>query len=336
MSDASSSNDSERVKQFAETLKRVQATFGTGSSQYSSGVAKFLSIMGEAPKPRQFTWAIVRTVGELELLTRASFVLLIVVPVLANLWPTIRHTIQYYNEAAAAYDAKLEAVVTQIGDAEESLRDFTETAPAFLLPAAERMRRATMTLEEEAVTLTEKVALPQVVSPALPTGWFLAFYAAILALLGKACYQVFASEVVKNFTRDAFVAQRLRMYSDSPVLGMVSHADAKITEAKKCKMPVPDSSYFLFKQGVRRATAKSKAAAVVEVAGEGDPLEIVWKGSYVEYDLESVLRMKCCVVAAALYGTAIALLLAVIVLQCVVVYQAWIADTGLIVHGERL
>jgi hypothetical protein len=37
-----------------------------------------------------FKWGLVRSFGELQILTRASYVMLIVVPMLAGTWPAVR------------------------------------------------------------------------------------------------------------------------------------------------------------------------------------------------------------------------------------------------------
>ena len=49
---------------------------------------------------RQFTWGFVRNFGELQLLTRASYIMLILVPLLAGLWPSVTTVVNRYNDTA--------------------------------------------------------------------------------------------------------------------------------------------------------------------------------------------------------------------------------------------
>jgi hypothetical protein len=46
-----------------------------------------------------FNWRQVRSLGELQVLTRASYLLLVVVPLLAALWSGVRLAINQYNHA---------------------------------------------------------------------------------------------------------------------------------------------------------------------------------------------------------------------------------------------
>ena len=48
---------------------------------------------------RLLDWRNVRGLGELQVLTRASYVMLILVPLLAGLWPGVRLVINRYNQA---------------------------------------------------------------------------------------------------------------------------------------------------------------------------------------------------------------------------------------------
>src|SRR5262249_19956250 len=53
-------------------------------------------------------WRIVRSIAQLQILTRASYVMLLLVPILAGLWPTVRLIVNQHNkhiaEASSTFD----------------------------------------------------------------------------------------------------------------------------------------------------------------------------------------------------------------------------------------
>src|SRR6266581_3688081 len=68
------------------------------------------------------TWRSVRALGELQVLTRASYLALVIVPMLAALWPGIRLTVNRYNEAVADSTHALERSSERLRDDTERLR----------------------------------------------------------------------------------------------------------------------------------------------------------------------------------------------------------------------
>ena len=58
---------------------------------------------------KTITWALIRNVGNLQVLTRASYLMLIVVPILAALWPGVRLVINQYNQTLISVSSHLES-----------------------------------------------------------------------------------------------------------------------------------------------------------------------------------------------------------------------------------
>jgi hypothetical protein len=55
-------------------------------------------------------WGVIRIFGELQILTRASYVMLIVVPLLAGVWPTVRMVINGHNKVINEATTQLSSV----------------------------------------------------------------------------------------------------------------------------------------------------------------------------------------------------------------------------------
>src|SRR5262245_17448319 len=67
------------------------------------------------------SWRFVRSLGELHLLTRASYLMLIVVPILAGLWPAVRLAINHYNQSVLDATSELDATSKKLSNQIEKL-----------------------------------------------------------------------------------------------------------------------------------------------------------------------------------------------------------------------
>jgi hypothetical protein len=62
------------------------------------------------------TWQVVRGVGELQILTRASYVMLAVVPLLVGVWPSVRLVINKHNEILERKSHELSQMTEKISE----------------------------------------------------------------------------------------------------------------------------------------------------------------------------------------------------------------------------
>src|ERR1700730_652602 len=70
-----------------------------------------------------FSWRLVRTLGELQVLTKASYAMLIIVPLLAGLWPAVRLIVNQYDKSATEAAEIFERATTRFSEIERSLAD---------------------------------------------------------------------------------------------------------------------------------------------------------------------------------------------------------------------
>ena len=59
-------------------------------------------------------WQKLRGFGELQILTRASYLMLILVPILAALWPAVRYSVSSYNHAVTDARDALESAAVKL------------------------------------------------------------------------------------------------------------------------------------------------------------------------------------------------------------------------------
>jgi hypothetical protein len=196
---------------------------------------------------RVMNWRLVRNLAELQLLTRASYVTLIVVPLLAGLWPTVRLVVNQHNkavgEAAAIFDKatiRFEQAEHQIG-----LR-VPVSQPGGLVQAAdasgsllgERTRKeASAVLDELKQSVSQyrsDYANKSIESPSMPRTFAAAFFAALATVLAHTIYQMGAPEPVRKMTLDQFIAAKKDDYSKHPTPTALEAAQA-IMERERSK-----------------------------------------------------------------------------------------------------
>ena len=150
-------------------------------------------------------WERVRALGELQILTRASYATLIVVPVLAALWPAVRIAANRYNETLAAQRREIDV-------ATERLQAATVQAPG-------DVGRIDVILEQmqtQIIRIREDYGLPPIEDAALPDVWVYAFFAALAVVFGHTVYQISAPAMVRQRDMQGHVDDAVRRYREDP------------------------------------------------------------------------------------------------------------------------
>ncbi len=163
------------------------------------------------------TWQLVRSVGELQILTRASYVMLAVVPLLVGAWPSVRVLINSHNRVLERSTEQLAGAGDKLSEHARTLAGAAEraTAPVAGVDAADAANRAMQAFAEHVDALSREVGeelaslrRQATLSPWLPGSWALAWFAALAVALGHVVYQVQAPPMVRSGTRDEHVKLR--------------------------------------------------------------------------------------------------------------------------------
>src|SRR2546429_152324 len=70
---------------------------------------------------RYVNWRLVRGLGELQILTRASYFVLILVPILAAIWPAVQSTVNQYNKTVTEVAAIFDRAAVRISEAQNKI-----------------------------------------------------------------------------------------------------------------------------------------------------------------------------------------------------------------------
>ncbi|MCA9283096.1 MAG: hypothetical protein KDA30_13740 [Phycisphaerales bacterium] len=158
-------------------------------------------------------WRKTRALGELKFLTKASYVALIVVPILAATWPSARIIVNQYNRSASRASDQIQAaakkLATAVEDAELVLDKHEDRAEHPIHTSLEGIRAEIDAAHRE----YSPDSLP---SPLLPTSWVLAFFAAVLVVIGHAVYEMFAPDMVKTMSMRECVDDTLVKHKEMP------------------------------------------------------------------------------------------------------------------------
>jgi uncharacterized protein YjbI with pentapeptide repeats len=145
------------------------------------------------------SWPVARHFGNLTLLTRASYLLLVLVPLLAAAWPAVRGLVSYYDDKVVQSAESLAVASKNL----EQWADVVETGAAS--PATEELTMLAAELAKKAVELQSVLGEARIPPPRFPRTFAALFFAALFSAIGHLLYQLRADSLIKETTRKAYV-----------------------------------------------------------------------------------------------------------------------------------
>jgi hypothetical protein len=165
-------------------------------------------------------WMKIRALGELQILTRASYALLLVVPILAGVWPAVRVAFNRYNDAISDSREALDSASDHLKYIAATLSEHPD--------ASSSVDRILLSLDARLQSIVTDYALPPIENLSLPSVWAIAFFAALSVTFGHVIYQAFAPELVRRFTLRDYEREEVRSFVESPSQETLSRAKALI------------------------------------------------------------------------------------------------------------
>ncbi|MCC6969280.1 MAG: pentapeptide repeat-containing protein, partial [Phycisphaerales bacterium] len=150
-------------------------------------------------------WGLVRGVGELAILTRASMLALVLVPILAGLWPALRSAVQRYSDVHWKQGVAPRVVDWVFGSFDPTPHVVSTPAQSFL-------------------------------NSHMPGSFALLFFAALLVVMGRSIYQANVPQLVRERSRFDLIRDRLdefRQAKDEERSRWLQEAISFIEEAGK-------------------------------------------------------------------------------------------------------
>jgi hypothetical protein len=171
------------------------------------------------------TWQLVRGVGELQILTRASYLMLGVVPILVGVWPSVRLVVNNHNRLLERATQELAATGEQLSRRADAVANTLQrlTSPLdsvsgqevrIVNEAVSSFAAQVSTLSAEIEDEVEKLRREGTLSPWLPKSLALAFFASLAVAAGHAIYQARAPEVVRKNKLIDYVRERRAAFGE--------------------------------------------------------------------------------------------------------------------------
>jgi hypothetical protein len=151
----------------------------------------------------------VRAIAQLQILTRVSYVILVVVPLLAATWPTVRWFINRHNDAA-------ESAVERTRDARVALEAaMTDPSPSALRsPRLDSALAVVLRSATAAESVSVDYAATRRLSADLPWTLAVAFFAALFVALAHLAYQTLSPETIRVHSMETFTAERADTFAE--------------------------------------------------------------------------------------------------------------------------
>lgn len=157
-------------------------------------------------------WTLVRTFGELQILTKASYALLVIVPVLAGTWTAVRAYVVRQDHAISGAETTFDTAATNLAHQTAILRSLLADRQSN--PPSELQSQVRNTLDDiaaKASAIRSQVvdlnafirnaadeARNAIASARLPTSLAFGFFAALFVAIGHAIYQAAAPPALRT------------------------------------------------------------------------------------------------------------------------------------------
>lgn len=261
------------------------------------------------PSKSLINWQNVRNIGELQVLTRASYLMLILVPVMAAIWPGIRIVLNNYNQAITdahyAMDIASEKLQIQVIRSEQ----IAESDDGIKHQLAEQVGEILSNLDGRLNEVIADYSLKTIKKTSLPNVWVWTFLASLLVLLAHLVYQSRAPDIVRNYKLEEYAISRRNMYAENPSKGFLGRADSFFRKAK-------DKGIY---QGIDPENFLGQSSLDVNDSNDqlSKELDFVEAGASLEYLYLSHLNR----IAANISGTIY--ILALVILGYIALSQTW-------------
>lgn len=151
----------------------------------------------ENSRKRGFTWAVVRNFGELLILSRASYLMLVLVPLLAGLWPSVTTLVNQHNQI-------IEIATERLDIASDKLIIYHNKALEFS-PNLILLDKSIFSLKKELDSIKSRLNDRSIESKVLPRIWVLSFIASLCSVIAQVIYQISVPSIVKRSSEREYI-----------------------------------------------------------------------------------------------------------------------------------
>lgn len=186
---------------------------------------------------RVLNWRLVRGVAELQILTKATYFMLIFVPILAGTWPAVRLYVNNHNDAVIKSTAILKTYSDNFDESKLNLENYVNKNienvnlenNEELSEALKEISKSSRKFSTDVSSFTNDFIPKTIEEPSLPWTWAAAFFASLFAVIAHLIYQLSSPEIIRRFTLDEFVKDQKEDYSKHPSEASLEKAQNYLT-----------------------------------------------------------------------------------------------------------
>ncbi|MCA9470261.1 MAG: hypothetical protein KC643_33095 [Nitrospira sp.] len=292
---------------------------------------------------KTITWALIRNVGNLQVLTRASYLMLIVVPILAALWPGVRLVINQYNQTLISVSSHLESASRGLEYESKKIEEILKQSDIgefekvnFKTALAKNAHDIVATLKAQVNEVLEDFKNKTIEKETLPSVWAWVFFAALSVFFAHTFYEVGAPEIVRKNSMEEYVYKQLDEFTKFPSNNSVKESGRLIFNTQNTK----NKRDFLLNAGEWESLDKSiewvldereykdfmglvpEERSFIQEAFKKSGRDIIELGSKIRYRESSQFNPFLISLTLLLYSIGIILILVVIKHQASVVTTA--------------
>jgi len=255
-------------------------------------------------------WIRVRSLGSLKILTKVSYVALIVVPIMAALWPGVKSSINRYNVLVKQSISTLDKSSTKLINASNQLSSEiskTDIEPTFKQNLIENLNSIT---NDSSIQLSEiKQYLDNTIinSNHLPPVFAKSFFAALFIVLAHLLYDIYAHDILKKYSLDEFKEKEIELFAKYPSAGTIRAAEFYAEMASK-EVGLSYTTYPKFNHSPEELYEKN--------------FDFINTGAHARYLVLAVRNFPAVIVSILFYSVGILLLFNIVLCQSVAVIKA--------------
>jgi hypothetical protein len=168
---------------------------------------------------RTLNWRLVRGVAELQILTKATYFMLVFVPILAGTWPAVKLYVNSHNKAVVEATEILETSAIEFNNSRELLENYinkNQPENKLLTSTIEELNIGSERFLKDVRNFTNDFLPKTIEKSSLPWTWAAAFFASLFAVIAHLIYQLASPDILRNFTFEEFVKDKKEDYSSHP------------------------------------------------------------------------------------------------------------------------
>lgn len=175
-------------------------------------------------------WALIRSIGNLTVLTRASYLILIIVPILAVLWPSVRSVLNGYNNSIEQTVLLLDNTARTLESSSEVIERLLSDDVKYNDSIAISSQRIISDLQNRIPGLIEESSRLSIKNTNLPSIWVLAFLASLSVFFAHGLYEFGVPEAVKVHSKRVYINSQVDLFFKNQSLRLLVEARKKLVK----------------------------------------------------------------------------------------------------------